>query len=223
MKSNKTYIITIDGTSSSGKSTISKLLANNLNFKLLDSGKLYRAAGYAANQTKKNFEEITNYDLLISDLSLRVNMNNEYEIYFNDKKIDNLLYDEQIGEAASIVSKIPQVRKCMYEIQHSCLDGTGLIANGRDMGTEVFPDADLKLFIDASLDIRAERRYQELKSKGHDVDYESTYLSLKKRDDSDMNRALSPLKVPDNAVIIDTSEQKPAAIVDKILNLYNIT
>ena len=111
----------------------------------------------------------------------------------------------------------------MMEIQKLCVKGKGLIANGRDMGTEVFPEANLKLFVNASLDIRAKRRYEELKSKGENVNLENIYKSLQKRDESDTNRTISPLRVPDNAEIIDTSDLKPDAIVDKILNLYNIT
>ena len=91
------------------------------------------------------------------------------------------------------------------------------------MGTEVFPEANLKLYVNASLDIRAKRRYEELKSKGEDVNLENITKSLRKRDESDTNRTISPLRVPDNAEIIDTSDLKPDAIVDKILNLYTIT
>jgi cytidylate kinase len=111
----------------------------------------------------------------------------------------------------------------MYDLQHSCVKGNGLIANGRDMGSEVFTDARLKIYITADIDIRARRRYEELINKGDIVQYQDIYNSLKKRDDSDMNRDISPLKVPDNAHILDTSNLKPNAIVDKILNLYTIT
>ena len=111
----------------------------------------------------------------------------------------------------------------MMKIQKLCVKGKGLIANGRDMGTEVFPEADLKLYVNANLDVRAKRRYNELKSKGEDVNLEDIYKSLKKRDESDTNRLISPLRVPDNAEIIDTSYLNPDAIVDKILNFYTIT
>ena len=111
----------------------------------------------------------------------------------------------------------------MLELQHSCVNGAGLIANGRDMGSEVYPNADLKLYITASLEIRAKRRFNELISKGESVDYKEIYDLLKKRDDSDMNRSISPLKVPDNAQIIDSSDLNPDAILDKIINLYTIT
>jgi cytidylate kinase len=101
--------------------------------------------------------------------------------------------------------------------------GAGLIANGRDMGTEVFPDAPLKIYIDADLEIRAKRRLNELLDKGENVTFENIYDSLMKRDDSDMNRELSPLKIPNNGHILDTSHLKADAIVDKILNLYTIS
>ena len=224
MRSNSTYIITIDGTSGSGKTTISKSLAKKLGFSLLDSGKLYRSAGFVYLQTKESFSDFNSIKDVISKITMSSNMDsNEFEISFNNKKIDHLLYSEEVSESASIVSKIPEVRQCMMKIQKLCVKGKGLIANGRDMGTEVFPEADLKLYVNASLDIRAKRRYKELQSKGEDVNLEDIHESLKKRDESDTNRLISPLRVPDNAEIIDTSALKPDAIVDKILNLYTIT
>jgi cytidylate kinase len=224
MSSNPPYIITIDGTSSSGKSTISRLLANKLNFKLLDSGKLYRSVGYIACDIYESIDIIKDYSELVSKISLKPNnVSHEYEVHYKNKIIDSLLYNENIGIAASIISKVPEVRKSMYDLQHSCVKGNGLIANGRDMGSEVFTDARLKIYITADIDIRARRRYEELINKGDIVQYQDIYNSLKKRDDSDMNRDISPLKVPDNAHILDTSNLKPNAIVDKILNLYTIT
>ena len=224
MKSNSTYIITIDGTSGSGKTTISKSLAKKLSFSLLDSGKLYRSVGFVYLQSKESFSDLNSIKGLISKITMSSNTdNNEFEIAFDNKKIDHLLYSEEVSESASIVSKIPEVRECMMKIQKLCAKGRGLIANGRDMGTEVFPEANLKLYVNASLDIRAKRRYDELKNKGEDVNIENVYKSLQKRDESDINRTISPLRVPDNAEIIDTSELKPDAIVDKILNLYTIT
>jgi cytidylate kinase len=224
MSSNPPYIITIDGTSSSGKSTISRLLAKKLNFKILDSGKLYRSVGYIACDLYESIDIIKDYSELVSKISLKPNnVSHEYEVYYKNKIIDSLLYNENIGIAASIVSKVPEVRRSMYDLQHSCVQGNGLIANGRDMGSEVFTDARLKIYITADIDIRARRRYEELINKGDIVQYQDIYNSLKKRDDSDMNRDISPLKVPDNAHILDTSNLKPNAIVDKILNLYTIT
>jgi cytidylate kinase len=224
MSSNSSYIITIDGTSSSGKSTISRLLAKKLNFKLLDSGKLYRSVGYIACDIYESIDIIKDYSELVSKISLKANnISHEYEVYYKNKIIDSLLYNENIGIAASIISKVPEVRNSMYDLQHSCVKGNGLIANGRDMGSEVFTDARLKIYITADIDIRARRRYEELTNKGDIVQYQDIYNSLKKRDDSDMNRDISPLKVPDNAHILDTSNLKPNAIVDKILNLYTIT
>ena len=224
MKSKSTYIITIDGTSGSGKTTISKSLAKKLGFNLLDSGKLYRSAGFVYLESKELFSDLNSINDLISKITMSSNKDsNEFEVFYENKKIDHLLYTEEVSESASIVSKFPEVRECMLKIQKLCVIGRGLIANGRDMGTEVFPEADLKLYVNASIDVRARRRYEELKSKGHDVNLKNVYKSLQKRDESDINRSISPLRVPDNAEIIDTSDLKPEAIVDKILNLYTIT
>jgi len=224
MKSRTTFIITIDGTSGSGKSTISKLLAKKLNFILLDSGKLYRSAGYIVSKSDTKIDATINYKKLISQISLKPNENTyEYEVCFKNQVIDQYLYTDDVAKAASVVSKIVEVRECMFNLQQSCVKGAGLIANGRDMGTEVFPDAPLKIYIDAALEIRAKRRLNELLDKGENVTFDNIYDSLMKRDDSDMNRALSPLKIPNNGHILDTSHLKPDAIVDKILNLYTIS
>jgi len=224
MKSRTTFIITIDGTSGSGKSTISKLLAKKLNFLLLDSGKLYRSAGYIVSKSGTKIDATIDYKKLISQISLKPNENKyEYEVCFKNQVIDQYLYTDDVAKAASVVSKISEVRECMFDLQQSCVTGAGLIANGRDMGTEVFPDAPLKIYIDADLEIRAKRRLNELLDKGENVTFENIYDSLMKRDDSDMNRELSPLKIPNNGHILDTSHLKPDAIVDKILNLYTIT
>ena len=224
MKSKTTFIITIDGTSSSGKSTISRLLAKKLNFKLLDSGKLYRSAGYIVSKSVTKVDSSIDYKKLISQISLKPNHDTyEYQVYFENQVIDSYLYTEDVGKAASVVSKIAEVRECMFNLQQSCVKGAGLIANGRDMGTEVFPDAPLKIYIDADLEIRAKRRLNELLDKGENVTFENIYDSLMKRDDSDMNRELSPLKIPNNGHILDTSHLKADAIVDKILNLYTIS
>lgn len=224
MKSRTTYIITIDGTSGSGKSTISKLLAKKLNFILLDSGKLYRSAGYIVSRPGTKIDGAIDYKKLISQISLKPNENTyEYEVCFKNQVIDQYLYTDDVAKAASVVSKIAEVREYMFNLQQSCVKGNGLIANGRDMGTEVFPDAPLKIYIDADLEIRAKRRLNELLDKGENVSFDNIYNSLEKRDDSDMNRELSPLKIPNNGHILDTSHLKPDAIVDKILNLYTIT
>ncbi len=213
----------MDGTSGSGKTTISRILADKLNFCLLDSGKLYRSAGYLLSQSDFSVNNVPKIMELISSINLKLNNNSEYEVYIDDTKIDHLLYTEEVGKSASKVSKIPEVRRQMLHIQHSCIHGKGLIANGRDMGTEVYPNAQLKLFISASLEIRAQRRHKELCDKGESVSLDDILELLAKRDESDKNRAISPLKVPHDAVILDSSYLKPDAIVDKILNLYNIS
>ena len=213
----------MDGTSGSGKTTISRILAKKLNFSLLDSGKLYRSAGYLLSQSDFSVNNVPKIMELISSINLKLNNNSEYEVYIDDAKIDHLLYTEEVGKSASKVSKIPEVRRQMLHIQHSCIHGKGLIANGRDMGTEVYPNAQLKLFISASLEIRAQRRHKELCDKGESVSLDDILELLAKRDESDKNRAISPLKVPHDAVILDSSYLKPDAIVDKILNLYTIS
>ena len=128
MRSSSTYIITIDGTSGSGKTTISKSLAKKLSFNLLDSGKLYRSAGFVYLKSTESFSDINSIKEVISKITMSSNIDsNEFEIFFENKKIDHLLYSEEVSESASIVSKIPEVRECMMKIQKLCAKGLSLI------------------------------------------------------------------------------------------------
>ena len=207
MRSNSTYIITIDGTSGSGKTTISKSLAKKLGFSLLDSGKLYRSAGFVYLQSKESFSDSHNIKGVISKITMASNMvSNEFEIFFNNKKIDHLLYSEEVSESASIVSKIPEVRECMMKIQKLCVKGKGLIANGRDMGTVVFKDAKLKIYLTATVEVRARRRYLELQKRGQEVNMPDLIADIEQRDFKDSSRELSPLLPADDAYVIDSSE-----------------
>ena len=133
------------------------------------------------------------------------------------------MYSEEIGLAASVVSKIELLRLALLDLQHECIRDPGLIANGRDMGTKVFPNAILKLYFTANLNIRAERRYNQLLSNDSTANIEDIKKSLQDRDEKDINRDISPLKAAKDAIIIDSSELNIESILDKILELYKIT
>ena len=216
-------IITIDGLASSGKTTISKLLSSHLGFYTLDSGILYRAFAYI-----KSIENINEYipntvEKIIHNMKMVPTKNLGFNIVYNSNDITDNLYNETIGLQASDISKNEYIRGALLSIQHACAQMPGLIANGRDMGTKVFPDAKLKIYFTANIDVRAQRRYEQLKKSGSNTNLENIRKSLEQRDQKDMNRDVSPLKAAKDAIIVDSSELNIETILDKILGLYKIS
>ena len=219
-----TPVITIDGLSSSGKSTISVLLAEELGWHLLDSGILYRSLAYLTELESVDVNSEEKIHRLMNNFKLsNINKSNIYRVIYKNKDITDYLNTESIGIKASIISKIRFVRDLLLPIQHSCIKEPGLIANGRDMGTIVFPKAILKIFFTADIEIRAQRRYEELLRLGEDVDFSSVISSLKARDEADKNRNISPMEPAYDAQIVDSSELNIASVLDKILELYTIS
>ena len=220
---NNVPIITIDGLASSGKTTISKLLSNHLGFYILDSGVLYRAFAYI-----KIIEKIDTYTVdviarIIRNLKMAPKKDLGFSIIYNSNDITNNLYSEEIGLEASNISKNEDIRNVLLSIQHACVQVPGLIANGRDMGTKVFPEAALKIYFTASIDVRAKRRYEQLIKSGSSPNLINIRKSLEERDEKDINREVSPLKAAKDAIIIDSSELNIDTILDKILGLYKIS
>jgi cytidylate kinase len=220
---NNVPIITIDGLASSGKTTISKLLSNHLGFYILDSGVLYRAFAYI-----KIIEKIDTYTVdviarIIRNLKMAPKKDLGFSIIYNSNDITNNLYSEEIGLEASNISKNEDIRNVLLSIQHACVQAPGLIANGRDMGTKVFPEAALKIYFTASIDVRANRRYEQLIKSGSSPNLVNIRKSLEERDEKDINREVSPLKAAKDAIIIDSSELNIDTILDKILGLYRIS
>jgi len=193
-------IITIDGPSASGKGALTKALAQYLNYKILDSGLLYRAYAYfyemqlGANEIKEN---IKNLDIEIT--------NNELIATFNGNNITNDLRSEKTAKSASELSALKDTRSNLLSIQREINNELGLVADGRDMGTVVFPNAGNKFFLTASSEIRAKRRFLELQKRGQEVNMRDLIDDIEKRDLADQSRELSPLLPADDARVIDTS------------------
>lgn len=207
-------IITIDGPSASGKGNMARLLANYFNFSILDSGILYRAYAYFYNE-KECKESIKSK---IINLNIKIE-NNTIAVYDNKKNITKELRSEQIAIKASDLSSYTETRSNLLDIQRSMNDEKGLIADGRDMGTVVFPNAKNKFFLTASLSVRANRRYKELLEAGIKVELDDIYDSLERRDNADKNRDLSPLKPAKDSNIIDTSSLSIEDVFNNILSL----
>ena len=198
----KLNVVTIDGPSASGKGSLARNLAEYLDFSILDSGLLYRVYAYFHN-LNLDIEEIP---LLIQkDISFK--FNHKDVIVLNDQEdITSELRSEKMAKKASELSSLPTTRENLLSIQRNFYQNKGLVADGRDMGTVVFPEAKLKIFLTASAEIRAERRYLELQNRGQEVNMLALIEDIKQRDLKDSTRTLSPLIPAEDSVVIDSSE-----------------
>ncbi|MEN9917029.1 MAG: cytidylate kinase [Pseudomonadota bacterium] len=200
-------VITIDGPSGSGKGTISYLLAQDLAWHFLDSGAIYRIAAWVAAQTQTPFLEEQLLPIMV-DLERNISVQTlakQLRIFWQQQDITESIRTEKIGQLASKLGTYPKVRQSLLAYQRSFRRAPGLVADGRDMGSVVFPDARLKIFLDASLEERAKRRYLQLKAKGKHVSLSAVRAELEQRDHQDRQRPVAPLIVPTGAIIIDTT------------------
>ena len=212
---NKINVVTIDGPSASGKGELAKSIAHQFNFKLLDSGILYRLFAYFFDLKLSN-EEIA---LKINnDISFKLKENN-FKILNQSDDITNYLRSEDIAKVASMLSSQKEVRESLFQIQRNFYDKKGLVADGRDMGTVVFKDAKLKIFLTASPEVRAKRRYLELQNRGQEVNMPALIADIKERDLKDSSRELSPLLPADEAHIIDSSDMSLEEVFSITKNL----
>ena len=199
----KISVITIDGPSASGKGSLAKNIANHFDYKLLDSGVLYRLFAMLESKQKDYFEIINiikhQVDFSLKEEGLKIML---------DQKVDitNNLRSEEIAKSASQLSSKKKVRELLFGLQRDFYDGGGLVADGRDMGTVVFKDAKLKIFLTASPEVRAKRRYLELQNRGQEVNMPALIADIEARDLKDTSRELSPLLPADDAIIIDSSD-----------------
>ena len=211
----KINVVTIDGPSASGKGELAKSIAHQFNFKLLDSGILYRLFAYFFNLKLSN-EEIA---LKINnDISFKLKKDN-FKILNQSNDITDYLRSEDIAKVASMLSSQKEVRESLFQIQRNFYDKNGLVADGRDMGTVVFKDAKLKIFLTASPEVRAKRRYLELQNRGQEVNMPALIADIKERDLKDSSRELSPLLPADEAHIIDSSDMSLEEVFSITKNL----
>ena len=215
----KDIIIAIDGHSGCGKSTTSRLLAKNLNFKYLDSGAMYRAVtlyfvnkGVSQNDTKKIKDELNN---IIIDFKY---VEDNQHIFLNDQDVENEIRSDEISNQVSLFSSNSSIRKFLVNKQKTFGINKNIVVEGRDITTVVFPDAEIKVFMTADIQVRAKRRFNEMKSKNPDITYSDVIRNLENRDIRDSTRKDSPLKVAEDAFILDTSDLEINDQVDKIIN-----
>ena len=220
---NKIPVLTIDGPSGSGKGTISLLVAQKLGWHMLDSGALYRLVAFGAEKNRIPLQEEARLADYARHLDVRfeqVDGSDELAIYLEGENVTRGIRTETCGNAASKVAAIQAVRDALLDRQRAFSQPPGLVADGRDMGTTVFPEAGLKIFLTASAEERANRRYKQLKDKGIDVSLPALLTEIAERDARDSQRTASPLKPAVDAVQLDTSDLSIDEVIQRVEQLY---
>jgi len=215
-------VLTIDGPSGSGKGTISRMVADALGWRMLDSGALYRAIGFAAGMEGLDLSDAEAVTRCAQETKIGFRASDdggETRVIVNGMDATDELRTETCGAAASAVAAIPGVRAALFDKQRAFRKAPGLVADGRDMGTVIFPDAGHKVFLTASDEERAKRRYKQLKQKGLDVTLSTLLREIQARDVRDASRAVAPLKPAADAVVIDSTGMPIENVVAKVLQL----
>jgi cytidylate kinase len=214
----KVPVVAIDGPSGTGKGTVAARVAGRLGWHVLDSGALYRAFAYAARIKGVNPDDSQEFADLEGDSQITFQMTaGEVRIMLAGKDVTDAVRSEEGGRAASVYAAIPAVRSILLARQRAARKLPGLVADGRDMGTVVFSDADAKIFLDASPKVRAERRYKQLKEKGFDVNLARLEKEIAERDRKDATRAESPLMPAEDAFRVDTSHKSIDEVVEQVM------
>lgn len=213
----KKISIAIDGPAAAGKSTIAKLVARNLNYTYIDTGAMYRCVAYCALKNHVNFDDETGVSTLLKNIDIR--MLPDGTIHLNQEDVTSLIRENEVSMGASLVSKYQAVREFLVDKQREMAQGGGVILDGRDIGTVVLKDAELKIYQIASIECRAMRRHKENMERGIASDLEAIKAEIALRDEQDMTREISPLKKADDAIEIDTSDMTLDEVVAHVMNL----
>jgi len=208
-------IITIDGPSGSGKGTISRLVAERLGWNMLDSGAIYRVLGLAAERAGITAQQTSRLAALARELDLSFQAE---KVLLENEDVSHLIRTETAGNAASKVAAVPEARAALLDWQRAYAKAPGLVADGRDMGTVVFPDAKIKIFLTASAEERALRRYKQLKEKGLDASLVSLIAEIQERDDRDQSRSVAPLIAPAAALEIESTSLSINGVLELVLD-----
>lgn len=217
----KLFSVAIDGPSGAGKSTIAKAVAERFGFIYVDTGAIYRTVGLAVSRAGIDPQDTDAVVGLLPalDIALRHGEDGLQHMFLNGEDVSSLIRTPEISMYASKVSALPPVRAFLMEMQRSMAQRTSVIMDGRDIGTVVLPDAALKIFLTASAEARAERRYKELLEKGQSVSYDDVLRDMAERDKNDTTRAAAPLRAADDAVLLDTSALSLAESIDAVAAL----
>lgn len=218
-------VITVDGPSGSGKGTVCRLLADKLGWDVLDSGAIYRVLSLAALHHQIALDNEEGLVPLAANLDVQFlvdSQTNAGKVILEGEDVTTTIRNEEVGAAASKVAALPRVREALLRRQRAFRTENGLIADGRDMGTVVFQDAPLKIYLTASAEERARRRFVELNTRGLDVTLSGLLQDIQARDERDMNRVVAPLVPAEDAIELDTSELNAEQVFDKVITLLDI-
>jgi len=217
LKKKHPLVIAIDGPAGSGKGTVAQQLATKLNYHYLDSGAIYRVIAYAAKEKNIKSGSVNNLIDLVANSEIKFTENN---VWLNGNKITDFIRTELVSKLASEIAIHNKLRTAILDYQKSFCKLPGLVAEGRDMTSVVFPNADLKIYLNASVNERAKRRYKQLISKGNDVNLSNLTQEIARRDSRDKDREVSPLIIVKEAYVLETDDLSENQTVDKILSLF---
>jgi len=218
----KKLVIAIDGPAGAGKSSISKALTLKLGYSLLDTGAIYRSLAWKANEKNVSWQNEEELAVLAEELDIAFKlMGDKNHVFLGSQDISNEIRTPEISKGASLVSSHPKVRKALLGLQRKLGTSGGIIAEGRDVGTVVFPSADIKFFLTASSKERAKRRTQELKKNGKSAEFSNVLKEIEERDRRDSSRDCAPLKAADDAIMIDSSSLTLDEVLEKMISAIN--
>ncbi len=212
--------IAIDGPAGAGKSTIAKTVSKELGYIYVDTGALYRTVGLNALRKGVDTKDAEGVIATLEGLEVSLRfVDNEQRVFLGEEDVSAAIRQNEVSMAASNVSAIPTIREFLFELQRDIAKKNNCIMDGRDIGTVVLPDAQIKLFLTASAEARADRRYKELIEKGQTVDYDVILKEIKERDYQDSHREIAPLKQADDAILVDSTEMDLPATINYMLNI----
>ena len=215
------YNIAIDGPAGAGKSTIARRVAKELSFIYVDTGAMYRAMALYLLRREVNKDDTEQIGNICQDAEISIEyQNGEQIVLLNDENVNSYLRTEEVGNMASVSSAVPRVREKLLSLQRKLAGDMSVVMDGRDIGTTILPDADVKIYLTASSLTRAERRYLELQEKGTVCNLDEIQKDIEERDQRDMSREISPLRQAEDAVLVDSSDLTIQQVVDRILQIF---
>jgi cytidylate kinase len=216
------YSIAIDGPAGAGKSTIAKTIAGKLGFVYVDTGAMYRAIALYFLRKGVDGRSKEEIEKFCPEIQVTIEyQDGEQQVFLNGENVSGYIRTEEVGAMASLTSAQPAVRKALLQLQRDMAESANILMDGRDIGTNVLPGADLKIYLTASVEVRAKRRYDELVAKGVACELSEIEQDIKERDHQDMTREIAPLRQAEDAVLVDSSEMTIEEVVDAVVDAFN--
>ncbi len=216
----RNFVIAIDGPAGAGKSTVSKIVAKKLNFLYVDTGAMYRALTLKALRLKIPFEDKERLIEMAKNTKIELLDDEKYKVFLDGEDVSDEIRKEEVSKNSWYIASILEIRKILWKIQRSFREKYNIVMEGRDIGSKVFPDAQIKIFLDASIEERVKRRYLQLKEMKIEEDIEKIRKEIMERDKKDKNRKIAPLIKTDDYYYIDTTNLSIDQVVEKIISLY---